>query len=102
MLAANILKADDKRLTQYVETVNSFIIRLNTDMKTFSPSLNEDLRRSRKAKNKKQRYSVRYNMYTDGIHPKQTIKVVVEINQPEDKKRLLCLVYIRLNELIFV
>ena len=69
----SVFKADDKRLTQYVETVNSFITRLNTDMKTFSPSLNEDLRRSRKAKNKKQRYSVRYNMYTDGIHPKHKL-----------------------------
>ena len=36
----SVFKADDKRLTQYVETVNSFITRLNTDMKTFSPSLN--------------------------------------------------------------
>ena len=61
---------DDKRLTSYVESVNLFIDKINAEMGTYSPKLNEDLRRSRKGKNKKQRYSWNFNLYSDGIHPK--------------------------------
>lgn len=69
----SVFKPDDKTLTKYVNSLNSFIDRLDKHMGTYSPKLNEDLRRSRKAKNKKPRYSLNFNMFTDGIHPKSKL-----------------------------
>ena len=66
----SVFRPDDKTLTEFVSTVNHFIDRLNQQMGTYSPKLNEDLRRSRKPKKKKPRYSWNFKMFTDGIHPK--------------------------------
>lgn len=62
-------KSDDKKLTEYVLSINSFIDTLNRDLGTYSPRLNEDLQRSRKSKKGKQRYSWKFSMYSDGVHP---------------------------------
>ena len=66
----SVFKTYDKTLTEYVNSLNIYIDQLNKQMGTYSPKLNEDLRRSRKAKNKRPRYSWNFNMFTDGIHPK--------------------------------
>ena len=39
----SIERLDDKRLTEYVEAVNMFINKIDKDMGTYSPKLNEDL-----------------------------------------------------------
>ena len=36
-------RLNDKRLTEYVKAVNMFINKINKDMGTYSPKLNEDL-----------------------------------------------------------
>ena len=66
-------KTDDKRLTEIVIQVNEFIDKPNHSIGTYSPRLNQDLIRSRKSKNKKQRYSYRFGLYSDGIHPRHKL-----------------------------
>ena len=51
----------DKRLTEIVDRVISFIDRLNQDNYTYSPKLNVDLQRGRKRRGGK--------LFLDGIHP---------------------------------
>lgn len=63
-------KLDDKTLTENVHSVNRFIDEVNRQMGTYSPKLNEDLRRSRKSKKGSQRYSWNFKLLDDGIHPK--------------------------------
>ena len=66
-------KSDDKKLTEYVLSINNFIDARNQELGTYSPKLNQDLKRSRKAKKGKQRYSWNFNMYSDGVHPKDKL-----------------------------
>ena len=62
-------KEADKILTYYIDCINDFITDLNTDLGTYSPSFNEDIRRSRKSVRGKQRYSINFKSLPDGIHP---------------------------------
>lgn len=64
-----IFKADDKSLSDDISTINNFIDELNEVTGGLSPKFNQDLVRSRKAKNRKGRYSLNFNLLTDGIHP---------------------------------
>lgn len=66
-------KSDDRKLTEYVLSINNFIDALNQELGTYSPKFNQDLKRSRKAKKGKQRYSWNFNMYFDGVHPKNKL-----------------------------
>ena len=64
-----IFKKDDKKLTELIRKVNCYIDNVNSDTNSYSPRLNADIGRSRKQKNGKQRYSLRFSMFIDGIHP---------------------------------
>ena len=59
----------DKRLTEIVDSVNSFIDHLNQVNYTYSPKLNVDLQRGRKRRGGKQRQSLNFKLFLDGIHP---------------------------------
>lgn len=65
----DIYAESDKRLTHLVDSVNSFIDRLNRDNHTYSPKLNMDLQRGRKRRGGKQRQSLNFKLFLDGIHP---------------------------------
>ena len=64
-----IFKKDDKELTELIRKVNCYIDNANNDINSYSPRLNADIERSRKRKNGKQRYSLRFSLFIDGIHP---------------------------------
>lgn len=64
---------DDRQLSSTIDSVNNFIDNLNSSSNVMSPKLNQDLVRSRKAKGKKTRYSLNFNLLTDGIHPTETL-----------------------------
>lgn len=66
-------KESDDQLTSLIDTANGFIDKLNLEQNTSSPKFNEDLRRSRKSKGRKARYSTNYSLLLDGIHPKKTL-----------------------------
>ena len=55
-------KTDDQFLTTQIDKLNAGLI-------SYSPKLNQDLIRSRKGSRKRQRYSLNFNLFKDGIHP---------------------------------
>lgn len=65
----DIYKENDKQLTQLVDRANAYIDQLNRNIHTYSPKLNEDLQRGRKRRGGKQRKSMNFNLFLDGIHP---------------------------------
>ena len=62
-------KADGQFLTSQIDKLNGYIQDLNTSLNSYSPKLNQDLVRSRKGYGKRQRYSLNFNLFKDGIHP---------------------------------
>lgn len=66
----SIFKDDDKTLTKVINRANAYIDRLNCEASTYTPQLNQDFQRSRKHSGRKPRYSLRFNLLKDGIHPK--------------------------------
>lgn len=62
-------KADDQFLTSQIDKLNDYVQDLNTSLTSYSPKLNQDLVRSRKGSRKRQRYSLNFNLFKDGIHP---------------------------------
>lgn len=61
--------SDDNTLNQRIDSVNSYIDELNAELHSYSPSLNENLLRSRKPASSEQRYSQNFKLLPDGIHP---------------------------------
>lgn len=66
----SVFKDDDKTLTRVIDRANSHIDRVNREFSTYTPRLNQDLLRSRKRAGHKPRYSIRFGLLKDGIHPK--------------------------------
>lgn len=61
--------ADDMRLSITVDSINHDITTLNQELGVISPRFNEDLRRSRKSRGKGIRYSFKFSLLQDGVHP---------------------------------
>lgn len=64
---------DDKILSSTIDNVNHFIDDLNSVSNVMSPKLNQDLVRSRKSRGRKARYSLNFNLLSDGIHPTKSL-----------------------------
>ena len=64
-----IFKENDKRLTLLVNKANDHINCLNNEIHSSTPKLNQDLMRGRKRKGGKQRTSMNFKLFLDGIHP---------------------------------
>ena len=64
---------NDLKLTELVDSTNSFIDDLNSQLNTYSPKINQDLIRSRKGASAKARYSINFNLFKDGIHPGENL-----------------------------
>lgn len=60
---------DDKLLKELVDAANKFLNELNAETGALTPKLSQHLVRSRKAKGKKQRYSLNLKLLSDGVHP---------------------------------
>jgi hypothetical protein len=69
----DIFKEDDRKLNVYVKSVNAVLNSLNQELGTYSPNLNQDILRSRKQKNRPPRYSFKFSLFLDGIHPKRIL-----------------------------
>lgn len=66
-------KADDFKLTTLIDSANSFIQEVNSQMSTCSPKFCQDMVRSRKKMNSVARYSINFGLLRDGIHPSETL-----------------------------
>ena len=63
---------DDKPLNEQVQTINSLVQEINTDLGYRSPLFYQDFIKSRKSKNKaKVRYSLTSKLLVDGVHPNE-------------------------------
>lgn len=69
----DIFKKDDNTLTALIERVNDFIVNLNCEVNSYSPSFNDDLRRSRKKRGAAPRYSINFRLLQDGLHPSEKL-----------------------------
>ena len=76
----DIFKEQDKILTGIIDSENCLLKEKNKEGNTYAPNLNADLVRSRKAKGKKQRYSLNLSLLPDGVHPGVNIAKVWGIN----------------------
>lgn len=66
---SELFRDDDKLLSKVIERANADIDRLNKEVGAYTPQFNQDLQRSRKRRGGKQRYSMKFALLTDGIHP---------------------------------
>lgn len=66
-------KEDDRKLTEYIDSANVFIDNLNERFNTYSPKLEQDLVRSRKRRNSYARYSYKFSLLRDGVHPTEIL-----------------------------
>lgn len=64
-----IFKDDDKSLSRVINRANAHIDRLNEEVGSYTPQFNQDLQQSKKRKGGKQRYSMKFALLKDGIHP---------------------------------
>ncbi|MES9904148.1 MAG: hypothetical protein ABW168_15920 [Sedimenticola sp.] len=67
---------DDIKLKGTIDSINSHIDDLNSELNTYSPKFNADLEKTRKPKQGKTRRSVNFNLYRDGIHPREALAKV--------------------------
>ena len=63
-------KKQDTDLILALDKLNKKIRDVNKENQTIAPKFSVDLKASRSTKGKRTKYSINYNVYNDGIHPK--------------------------------
>ena len=63
----------DRKLTSLINSMNEIIDSFNGRLETYTPKFAQDMIHSRKTKGRKTRYSIKFSLLLDGVHPGATL-----------------------------